>query len=111
MKFIKGVFCTLVVLFMLSTVLYSIHLTSSLYCIYDFVLWLDLGLVATLCYQIGLSLLYLLFVVRLTYAFKGTTLATSRYLFLFFIFGLVIQMFLACMVMVFFRMSMEHWHW
>eukprot|EP01083_Nonionella_stella_P070733 189394_1 len=97
------IMCTLIILLFISaTIQWSIHVTSSYYCIFKFQLWLDLGLVALFCYQLGLSILYLVFVLRLHHAFHGTPMASSQWLFGLFVLGFALQVFFASMVMYYF---------
>eukprot|EP01084_Bolivina_argentea_P027016 50213_1 len=87
---IKSMCSAVILLFIAAEVQWIMHVTSSVICddngnIFGFQMWLDLGLVALLFYQIGLAVLYLVFVYRLSKAFKGTPLALSQVGFIFFI--------------------------
>eukprot|EP01084_Bolivina_argentea_P149758 261596_1 len=112
MTLIKCICTTIVIFFMVSTLSLSIHLASSFYCIYAFKTWLNAGLVALFFYQIGISLLYILFVIRLHYSFQKTTLKTSNILFIIFIIGFLFEVVLGFMVMIFFdKLPPDQWHW
>eukprot|EP01084_Bolivina_argentea_P158824 276657_1 len=90
---IKAMCSAIILLFIAAEVQWIIHVTSSVICdsdignVFGFQIWLNLGLVALLFYQIGLAVLYLVFVFRLHVAFKGTALELSRFGFILFIIG------------------------
>eukprot|EP01084_Bolivina_argentea_P299969 517125_1 len=86
-------FSTLIVLcFMINSVLWCFHVTSSFYCIInDFQKWNIFGVIAIFFHQLGISLLYLLFVFRLSVPFQETVLATSKLLSIIFIIAFVLM--------------------
>eukprot|EP01084_Bolivina_argentea_P034962 64796_1 len=106
---IKSMVTIIIILFMGAEIQWMIHVTSSVLCdgqnIFGYQMWLDLGLIALFFDQIGLALLYLVFVVRLYRLFRGTPLqylAMSQYSFISFIIGFLMQCSFASMVMFYF---------
>eukprot|EP01084_Bolivina_argentea_P063573 116040_1 len=106
-------YCTAVVIIYITTdILWSYHMATSFYCTFEFEEWLNWGL-ATLCLnQIGIPLLYLLFVFRLTYPFKGTVMAAPQLFIVILVIGFVLMLILNFIIMNYFGMfAVENANW
>ena len=79
--------------FMISPPLYIFAIQSGWECWYDnFLSWQSLYVAPLDFYLYGLAILYLFFILRLYYSFKGTALRLNKSVFLIMIFGLFVQL-------------------
>eukprot|EP01084_Bolivina_argentea_P112426 200505_1 len=100
------IFIMIYICFMLNGIVYSYHIGQSMFCLSDFYEWMIVGTLPSVMYMCGLSLVYLLYLLRLRSIFNTTEYALSTWLYIIYLILFIIQMLLPCFMAYYFLNNM-----